>query len=138
VTGVWSHVIERPQFLVISVEKGYAGHGKQAGVAACTMPNGVYGGRYVVVVDDDVDITNLEEVVWAMTTRCAAEDIQIVDGLYTSPLDPMSQSRSAPVTSRAVIDATRPYDEEFPEVNSFSDDYRAELVEKWSLDEMGI
>lgn len=138
ITGVWSHVIERPQFLVVAVDQGYAGHAKQAGVAACTMPNGIYGGRYVVVVDDDVDVTNIEDVIWAMCTRCAAEDIQIVDGLYTSPLDPMSTSRSAPTTSRAVIDATRPYGEEFPEVNRFSEEYRDELVDKWSLDDLGI
>ncbi|WP_416841494.1 UbiD family decarboxylase [Haloferax sp. DFSO52] len=138
VTGVWSHVIERPQFLVVSVDQDYAGHAKQVGIAAATMPNGIYGGRYVVVVDDDIDITSLEDVIWAMSTRCKADDIEILDGLYTSPLDPILEDRSDNRSSRAIIDATMPYKGEFPRVNRFSDEYREELVEKWNLDEFGI
>ncbi|MCZ6813240.1 MAG: UbiD family decarboxylase, partial [Alphaproteobacteria bacterium] len=30
---------------------------------------GAYAGKYVVVVDEDIDVTNLEEVMWAMVTR---------------------------------------------------------------------
>ena len=133
VTGVWTHVTERPMFLVVSVKQAYTGHAKQVGVAAATMPNGIHGGRYVVVVDDDVDITNLDDVVWAMCTRCSADDIDIIDGLYTTPLDPVLDDRDDNRSSRAVINATRPYDGEFPQVNRFSDEYRDELVEKWGL-----
>jgi 4-hydroxy-3-polyprenylbenzoate decarboxylase len=138
VTGVWSHVIERPMFLVVSIEQEYAGHAKQAGLAAASTPNGSYGGRYVVVVDDDVDVTNLEEVIWAMCTRCPADDIDIVDGVYTSPLDPVVEDRMRPTSSRAIIDATRPYKEEFPEAIHWNDEYRAEVAAKFDLDDVSI
>ena len=42
-------------------------------------------GRYVVVVDDDIDITNMDDVLWAMTTRVdPARDIEIISGAYAS------------------------------------------------------
>ncbi|WP_332900142.1 UbiD family decarboxylase [Haladaptatus sp. CMSO5] len=136
VTGVWSHIIERPQFLVVSIDKQYVGHGKQAGLAAAVVANGAYGGRYVVVVDDDIDITNLEDVIWAMTTRCPADEIEIVDGVYTSPLDPTITDRSQNKASRAIIDATIPYNGDYPSVNKFDDDYREEIAEKWNIDDL--
>jgi 4-hydroxy-3-polyprenylbenzoate decarboxylase len=138
VKGVWSHVIERPMFLVIAIEQEYAGHAKQAALGAISTPNGAYGGRYVVVVDDDVDVTNLDEVLWAMVTRCRAEDVEIVEGVYTSPLDPMVEDRQRPTSGRVIVDATRPYDEEFPEAIAFPDDYREEVREKWGIDDIGI
>lgn len=138
VTGVWTHVIERPMFMVVAIEQEYAGHSKQTGLAATSVPNGSYGGRYVVIVDDDVDVTNLEEVLWAMCTRCKAEDIDVVHDVYTSPLDPVIDDRTHPTSGRVIIDATRPYGEEFPEAIHFNEDYRAEIREKWNLEEVSI
>lgn len=136
ITGVWTHVFERPMFLVISVDQQYPGHAKQVATMATTVPNGAYGGRYVVVVDDDVDVTNLEDVLWALCTRCDVETIDVVRDIYTSPLDPVigaGESRS----SRMVMDATRPYgSDEFPAVNRFDDDYRQKLRDEWNLDEL--
>ena len=124
VTGVWTHVIERPMFLVVSIEQEYAGHSKQAGLAATSTPNGSYGGRYVVVDDHDVDVTNLEEVSWAICTRC--------------PADPVIDDREHPTSGRVIIDATRPYGEEFPDAIHFDDEYRSEMAEKWDLDSVSI
>ena len=46
-------------------------------------------GRLVVVVDDDVDPSNLADVMWAITTRCEpAEQIDIVRNAWSSALDP--------------------------------------------------
>src|SRR3954447_10784068 len=46
-------------------------------------------GKFYIVVDDDVDITNLQDVIWAMATRCdPGEAIDIVRGVWTSPADP--------------------------------------------------
>lgn len=138
VKGVWTHVIERPMFMVVAIEQEYAGHSMQAGLAAASTPNGAYGGRYVVVVDEDVDVTDLDEVLWAMCTRCRAEDIEIVSDVYTSPLDPVVEDRQRPVSGRAIIDATRPYDEEFPEPIQFNDEFREHVRNEWNIDEMNI
>jgi len=47
--------------------------------------------KYVIVVDDDIDIYNFSDVMWAVATRCDPKaDIATVDGTMTSWLDPSS------------------------------------------------
>src|SRR5207245_9328669 len=48
----------------------YAGHAKQAGLIASQCHAGAYANRFVVVVDDDIDPADMDQVVWAMCTRC--------------------------------------------------------------------
>jgi UbiD family decarboxylase len=62
--------------------------------------------KTVIAVDDDVDITNDQEVLWALATRFQpAQDLFMVDGLPGSALDPSSSSVGT--TSRMGLDATR-------------------------------
>ena len=62
--------------------------------------------KTVIAVDEDVDITRDEEVLWAMATHFQPhQDLFIVDGLPGSPLDPSSSTDGT--TSRLGIDATR-------------------------------
>ena len=74
-----------------------------------TVRSGGYLGRYVVVVDEDVDPTNLEEVVWAMCTRSDPErSLDIIKRAWSGPLDPAIRPDKKGFNSRAIIDATRP------------------------------
>ena len=53
--------------------------------------------RFVIVVDDDVDPMNLEEVMWAVSTRCEpAEDIEIMRKSWGSKVDPMLADPAVP------------------------------------------
>ncbi len=121
VTGVWCHesgVVR--MFVVVAIKQAYAGHAKQAALLASNCQSGNYMGKFVVVVDDDVDPTDLFDVLWAMCTRCdPVYDIDFVRGAWASPLDPMIP-HDAPqyVNSRAIVDACRPFDRraEFPRV----------------------
>src|SRR4249920_2414274 len=62
VRGVWVHEAGCARmFNVISVKQAYAGHAKQAAMLAASCQSGSYLGRFVVVVDDDVDPANLDE-----------------------------------------------------------------------------
>lgn len=62
--------------------------------------------KTVVAVDDDVDVTNDSEVLWALATHFQPHrDIFVVDGLPGSPLDPSSTADGT--TSRMGLDATR-------------------------------
>lgn len=62
--------------------------------------------KTVVAVDEDVDITNDSEVLWALATHFQPHrDLFTVDGLPGSPLDPSSGSDGT--TSRMALDATR-------------------------------
>ena len=51
---------------------------------------GAYNNRWTIVVDDDIDPTNFNDVIWAMCTRCDPRDqVDIIDGGWSSALDPM-------------------------------------------------
>ena len=62
--------------------------------------------KSVIAVDDDVDITDDSEVLWALATRFQpAEDIVMLERLPGSALDPSSTPDGS--TSRMGLDATR-------------------------------
>ncbi|MGC1305094.1 MAG: UbiD family decarboxylase [Caulobacteraceae bacterium] len=137
VKGVWCHEagISR-MFNVISIKQGYAGHSRQAGMLASTCQGGAYLGRFTVVVDDDVDPTDIFDVLWAMCTRCdPAEDIDIIRKMWSGPLDPLVPHGSkGNYNSRAVIDACRPYHRlgDFPKVARASPTLLAEVKQKFA------
>ena len=135
VVGVWEH---SPYMKVVSIRQRYAGHAKQAGHAAMSCAAGAYNGRYVVVVDEDIDPTDLKEVLWAMMTRVDPEtDIETVGGCWSTPLDPrMSPEKREGhdfTNSQAIIYAVRPFAwmGKFPQVSRTERDLRREVVEKY-------
>ena len=90
--------------------------------------------RYVVVVDDDIDPRDLDEVIWAMSTRSdPAEDIEIMRRTWGSRLDPMLVPGTTPHNSRALIDACRPFErrETFPKVVRTDPAYLDAVRRKW-------
>src|ERR671912_605059 len=122
VKAVWAHEIGGARmFNVVSIQQRYAGHARQAGHILSQCGVGAYMSRYSVVVDDDIDPANLQEVMWAVATRTdPAIDIDIIQRGMGSKNDPMfvAYRYAAPLTSKAVIDACRPWDhlDEFPAV----------------------
>ena len=115
VTGAWMHEVGGGRFLLgVSIKQRYGGHARQAGHIACQCHLGAYAGRYVIVVDDDIDVSNLNELIWAMCTRSdPATSIDIVHNAWSTPLDPrIDPDRRAAknyTNSRAIIDACRPW-----------------------------
>lgn len=62
--------------------------------------------KTVIAVDDDIDVTQDSQVLWAMATHFQPHrDLFTIDGLPGSPLDPSSSSDGT--TSRLALDATR-------------------------------
>ena len=91
-------------------------------------------GRYVVIVDDDIDITNLDDVVWAMCTRSDPEfDIEILRRCWSGPLDPIIPEERKGFNSRALIDACKPYERltTYPKVVQVSDTLKETILAKW-------
>ncbi|MBA7513776.1 Phenolic acid decarboxylase [subsurface metagenome] len=69
--------------------------------------------KHVVVVDDDVDVYNETEVLWAISTRVQAdEDVFIVTGGRGSDLDPSAKAQG--IVTKVGIDATRTLLRPFP------------------------
>lgn len=133
VVGVWQHVSQL--MTVIALKQRYAGHSKRAGLIAAANS---YMGRLVVVVDDDVDPSNLADVMWAVTTRCEpAESVDIIRNGWSSGLDPRLSpaDRAAGLTSNSkmIIDACRPFGwrAEFPLTSALSLKEMRVIEDKW-------
>jgi UbiD family decarboxylase len=137
VKAVWAHEIGGARmFNVVAIKQRYAGHAKQAGHILSQCGVGAYMSRYSVVVDEDIDPSNLQEVMWAVATRTEPEvDIDIIKRGMGSKNDPMyvAYRYKAPFSSKAIIDACRPYDhlEEFPEVAEASKELQERVRAKW-------
>jgi 4-hydroxy-3-polyprenylbenzoate decarboxylase len=91
-----------------------------------------------VIVDDDIDPTDLREVLWAMETRVdPSEDIEIVRGAWSTPLDPRmspSQREAGDFTNgRAIFYAVRPFPwrDRFPPVSRSSRELRRQVLDKY-------
>jgi UbiD family decarboxylase len=68
--------------------------------------------KLVIVVDDDIDVFDESEVLWAIATRMQADrDLVTIGGSLGSMLDPSADERG--VTAKLGIDATRPFGEPF-------------------------
>jgi 4-hydroxy-3-polyprenylbenzoate decarboxylase len=118
VRGVWCPPIAANRFLtVVSIQQRYPGHARQAGVLAAQVGAAAYMSRYIIVVDEDVDVTDMDEVLFAVFTRSDPKrSIEILQRCWSGPLDPAIPPSERSVNSRAVIDACRPYEwrDEFP------------------------
>jgi UbiD family decarboxylase len=110
---VWQSGAGGAMLVIISIEQQYAGHVKEAALLASQsrVINGVQG-RYVIVVDEDIDPTNIEEVLWALCTRADPEnDIDIIRRIKSDRLDPLlGRPAKAFFRSMAIIDACKPYE----------------------------
>ncbi|RMG56493.1 MAG: UbiD family decarboxylase [Acidobacteria bacterium] len=69
-------------------------------------------GTGIVFVDEDVDVTNLEDVWWAITTRMHPDRFEVLRDLPANPLIPYltPEDRQRHVTSQWVMEATFPAD----------------------------
>jgi UbiD family decarboxylase len=137
VKAVWKHEAGSASFFTaIAIKQRYAGHARQVGLAAATVSAGASMGRYIVVVDEDVNVMDLEEVIWVMSTRSdPVSSIQIVENLPSNPLDPMLHDLSKPwMSSRAIIDACRAYErrEDYPAVVEVSPELAERMRAQWS------
>jgi len=70
--------------------------------------------KLVIVVDDDIDIFDEAEVLWAIATRMQADrDLVVISGSLGAMLDPSADDRG--ITAKLGIDATRPFGQSFAE-----------------------
>jgi 2,5-furandicarboxylate decarboxylase 1 len=68
--------------------------------------------KLVVVVDDDIDVFDESDVMWAVATRMQADrDLVVIGGSLGAMLDPSADERG--VTAKLGIDATRPFGQPF-------------------------
>jgi len=136
VQGVWCHEAGGGRmFNIVSIKQSYPGHSRQAGMVTSQCHAGAYLGRFVVVVDEDIDPSNTFDVLWAIASRVEPEQsIEIIRRCWSGPLDPRIPVGSKGFNSRAILDACRPYEwkDKFPAVVESSPSLREETLKKWS------
>lgn len=132
VRGVWAHEAGGGRMLLtVSIKQQFPGHSKQAGLIATACRTGAYVNHLTVVVDDDIDPTDTDRVLWAMVSRVdPREDVEILRRMQASPLDPVSYPPGTNAfNARMVVDACRPWDrlDSFPRVAQASPELRARV-----------
>jgi len=118
----------------VSIEQRYAGHSRQAGHVAAMCRVGAYLGRIVIVVDEDIDVTDLNDVMWAVVTRSDPErSLDIINRAWSGPLDPAIAPDVKGHNSRMIIDATRPWEwrDKFPIAIGPDAETKRETRKKW-------
>ncbi|HEV2631058.1 MAG TPA: UbiD family decarboxylase [Pseudolabrys sp.] len=133
VVGAWQHVSQL--MTVIALRQRYDGHAKRAALIAAANS---YMGRLVVVVDEDVDPSNLADVMWAITTRSEpSESVDIVRDAWSSALDPRippdMKQRGVTSHSKMIINACVPFawKSQFPHASALSPEELAATEQKW-------
>jgi UbiD family decarboxylase len=133
VVGAWQHVSQL--MTVVALKQRYAGHSKRAGLIAAAQS---YMGRVVVLVDEDVDPSNLADVMWAVTTRAEpSEDVDIIRNAWSSSLDPRisAADRDSGLTSNSkmIIDACIPFQhrDAYPGTSALTIAESNEILTSW-------
>ncbi|HEY4074002.1 MAG TPA: UbiD family decarboxylase [Herbaspirillum sp.] len=139
VQGVWTMPGAGYRFsTVVSIKQLHPGHAKMAGMVAAGCGAGAYMTRMVIVVDDDIDITNPAEVMWALSTRWDPKtQTDIIDDCWTGHIDPRVPPEKRATgdisMSRIIMYAVRPYHwkDRYPSINEVSSAYADEVRRKW-------
>jgi 4-hydroxy-3-polyprenylbenzoate decarboxylase len=87
-----------------------------------------------VVVDDDIDPYDINDVMWAMCTRSdPANDIDFIRRAWSGPLDPVIPKDRKGFSTRAVVDATRPYEwiKDFPLASGSTTEMKEQVKKKY-------
>jgi len=91
----------------VSIDKQKEGDGKSAIIAALGSNKDL---KQVVIVDRDVDIYDVQDIEWAITTRVQAnKDMVVIPEGLGSSLEPSHDLKG--VTDKVGIDATKPLDD---------------------------
>jgi 4-hydroxy-3-polyprenylbenzoate decarboxylase len=73
---------------IVSMKKQYAGHAKRIMMGCWSYLRQFMYTKYIIVVDDDIDIRDWKEVIWAITTRMdPVRDITLIDHTPIDYLD---------------------------------------------------
>ncbi len=111
IAGVYSHPAAAGGFgmTIISLEQKYAGHAAQVLSLAAQVPGGAYYTKWIIAVDEDVDPTDMDQVLWAMGSRCnPSDDIDILRNTWSTGLDPsQNPPEIRPYGSKALINACK-------------------------------
>ena len=124
---------------VVSMKKQYAGHAKRVMMGVWSFLRQFMYTKFIIVTDDDVDVRNWQDVIWAMTTRMdPARDSVIIENTpidyldFASPVSGLGSKIGFDATNKFPAETTR----EWGRPISMSDEVKAKVDRMWA--ELGI
>lgn len=138
VVGAYAHPAAASGWgiVVVSLQQQYPGHAAQVLALTAQCPAAAYYTKWIIAVDDDVDPTDMNEVMWALSTRChPAEDIDIIRRTWSTGLDPSQfEMERRPYGSKALIDACKPHRhlKEFPQTTLLRRGVYERVAARWA------
>ncbi|MBT3858582.1 MAG: 4-hydroxy-3-polyprenylbenzoate decarboxylase [Gammaproteobacteria bacterium] len=124
---------------VVSMKKQYPGHAKRVMMGVWSFLRQFMYTKFVIVVDDDVDIRKWEDVIWAITTRMdPSRDTVLIDN---TPIDYLDfASPVSGLGSKMGLDATNKIEGEtqrqWGSTITMTDEVKARIDDLW--EELGI
>jgi 4-hydroxy-3-polyprenylbenzoate decarboxylase len=124
---------------VISIRKQYPGHAKRIMMGAWSFLRQFMYTKFVIIVDEDVNVRDWNDVIWAMTTRMdPARDTVLIENTpidyldFASPVSGLGSKMGMDATSKWPAETTR----EWGTPISMNDDVKKRVDAIW--DELGI
>ena len=124
---------------VVSMKKQYPGHAKRVMFGIWSYLRQFMYTKFIIVVDDDIDIRNWQEVIWAITTRVdPSRDTLLVDN---TPIDYLDfASPVSGLGSKMGLDATNKWpgetQREWGKTIAMDDETKRRVDEMWG--ELGL
>ena len=120
----------------MAIQQQYAGHAAQVLALTAQCPAAAYYTKWIIAVDEDVDPTDVNEVMWALSTRChPAEDIDVLRNTWSTGLDPSQcDTEDRPYGSKALINACKPhrYIKQFPPTTLLRREVYERVAARWA------
>ena len=122
--------------VIVSLEQQYAGHAAQVLALTAQCPAAAYYTKWVIAVDDDVDPTDFNQVMWSLSTRCnPVDDLDVLRNTWSTGLDPSQYPPEArPYGSKVLINACKPHRhrEHFPQSTLLRRSTYERVAARWS------
>lgn len=124
---------------IVSMKKQYPGHAKRVMMGVWSFLRQFMYTKFVIVVDDDIDIRKWEDVIWAITTRMdPIRDTVLIDNTpidyldFASPISGLGSKMGMDATNKREGETQRTWGTTI----SMSDEVKSRVDELWS--ELGI
>ncbi len=142
IKGVWTYEAGfSSSFTVISIKQSSPGFATKVGHLVVSSSLGGHS-KYIIIVDDDIDPFDINQVIWAMSSRSdPAASIDVIKNIPTSPLDPIAEkirvdTKTYAFSNTVVIYAVKPFEKlirnEFPLEVKLNSELTEKITKKWS------
>ncbi len=124
---------------VVSIKKRYPGHAKRIMMGVWSFLRQFLYTKFVIVVDDDINVRDWKDVVWAMSTRMdPVRDTTLMEGTpidyldFASPESGLGGKMGLDATNKLPPETSREWGEKI----AMAEDVVARVSERW--DELGL